>query len=426
MAISVSQTIKELAVMANKLGVHDQVVPSGKNGRIMKEDYIWPIRNHFITERYGVLEKAPNHFQWILSMKSPMLALRIDSLKEDLQKEIWESNDWYLEEKLNGARILIVKDNTGLYLYSRHNSDVDLLPINYTGTIVYPDDFDLDQIPDTFILDTELTSDAQKLNTVIGKYGVTTETQLQAVTALLGSDPKRAQLIQKQENVYLTFNVFDCIYLNGTWMQNEPLKVRRNAALTMWKKLEAAGFKMRPVRSNISNKRQFYKGIILAGGEGCVAKDVNSLYVPDTNRNKDGWIKIKRSMSEMASEYDFGDTIDAWISGFEMATEGKNREGLIGNIIASIYVEKDDGSRYEHEIAKISGIDMKLREDMTDIVNGVPTLKASYYNRVIEIDGAGVSPRVMRLNHAVIKGFRYEKVRDDCVLKESFLQKMVL
>jgi ATP-dependent DNA ligase len=399
----------------------------------MKEDYIHPIRQYYRFKRYGDINKTPDHMNLVLSLKSPMLAKRIDALKPELQKEIWGSDKWYLEDKLNGARTLIVKTDEGMFLYSRHNSEIDLLPIEFSQKILYPENFNLDIIKDNFILDCEITSDTNKLNTIVGKYGVLTETMLQAVTAILNCDDKKARLIQKQENIRFTFNIFDCLYYNGSWTINEPLYKRRRLAFELWGKLQTAGFKIYPVRSNRSNKELFYKKIIMTGGEGCVAKQIDGLYVPDTNRGTYGWIKIKRSVKEMSGMVQKGiddvfasDTIDGWISGFELGNIGKNYENMIGCIKVSLYLNKKDGSRIEHEIARISGLDLKLRQDMTEIVDGIPTLKASYYNRIVEIDGAGVSPRERRLNHAVLLGFRYDKNRDSCFMDEEFLEKMIL
>ncbi len=423
MAISVGRSLKQLEAESEKLNLI--IEPSGKNGRFMKEDYIWPIRNHFINERYGSIEQAPNHLKWMLELKSPMLARRIDDgIPEDIITAVWESDNWYLEEKLNGARMLIVKDSSGLNVYSRHNSDVDLLPINYTNKILFNDNFDEDLLKDDFILDTEITSDITNLSTVIEGYGVVTETMLQAVTALLSSDVDRAVSIQRNENLRLTFNLFDCIYYGNQFLFNEPLAKRRKLGFEILEKLMNAGFRIVPVRANRSSKKAFHKTIISEGGEGTIAKRIDGIYIPDTNRPKDGWLKIKRSISSSMGEG--GDTVDGWISGFEPATEGKNREGLIGNILVSVYVKGYDGNVEEHCIAKISGIDMQLRQDMTEVVGGVPTLKPSFYNRVVEIDGAGISARSRRFNHAVFLGFRNEKNKDDCVLEESFIDSMLL
>ena len=431
MAIPVDKTKKQLEVIAEELGIGRYVIPTGKDGKYMKEDYIVPIRKFYLAKRYQKPENVPLHMRMMLKLKSPMLARRIDDagIPEEIIKAVWESDEWYLEEKLNGARMLLVNDGSGdgIQIYSRHNSDVDLLPINYTEKILFPDEFDPEKVGEKFILDTEMTSDVVNLSTLFEGSGVETETQLHAVTALLSSDKDRAIHVQKTADLRLTFNVFDCLFFNDDWIMELPLKERRKMMMQMGKELKGAGFKIKPVRANRDNKAGFHKQIVASGGEGTIAKNINGVYIADTNRPKDGWLKIKRSVSQSSVEEELGmDTIDGWISGFEPATEGKNREGMVGSILVSVYVDSGEGEPREHVIAKISGIDMKLREDMTEIIDGKPYLKASYYDRVVEIDGASVSARSQRLNHPVFLGFRYDKNKDGCVISEGFLKKMVL
>jgi hypothetical protein len=327
---------------------------------------------------------------------------------------------------VHNCRAIILKDSSGFHIYSRHNSDVDFLPIEFTEKVMFADGFSPDMIKDNFMLDCEMTSDTARLNTVMDNYGVVTETALQALTSLISSDTPRALAIQKKENLRLTFNFFDCIWYNGQWITNQPLIERRKLAFELYNKLLAAGFKIRPVRSNRTNKKQFYKNIILNGGEGVVSKCINGIYVPDTNRRDDGWIKIKRSMSEMSGEESYGDTIDAFITGAVPGEKGKGLENLIGAVCVSVNLKKYDGTYEEHEIARISGLDLKLRQDMTEMVGGIPTLKPSYYGRVIEIDGAGISSRNRHFRHAVFLGFRYDKDANSCTMDEEFLDKMIL
>ncbi len=418
MAISVSKTLSELQGTATTFGL--EVSPSGKGGKYMKEDYILPIREYYLKKRYGSVEFVPEHLKMMLSIKSPMLARRIDDgIPDGIIDKVWTDENWQLEEKLNGVRILIIKDDSGVNLYSRHNSDLDLLPINYKEKILTEMDESL--LKRNFILDAELTSDVPNLMTVVESYGVVTETILHAVTALLNCDPEKAIGIQQSEDLRLTFNIFDCLYYEDGFIMDLPLRERKEYLEIIYSDLKRANLNVRMVKSSTLGKQAFHKTIIDEGGEGTIAKDLDGKYVPDTSRKKDGWLKIKRSMSGSV-----GDTIDGWISGFEPSTEGKNREGLIGSLLISLYLEDEEGNRKEHCIAKISGFDMSLREKMTDIVEGIPTLKPYYYNKIVEIDGAGISPRALRFNHAVLLGFRDDKVKDDCVLDETFLKAMVL
>lgn len=431
MAISVGHTIKELHKMASDLGIYD-IRGSGKDGKIKKEDLITPIREANLVQRYGSLDKIPKHLSLVMSMKSPMLALRMDSLKQEQQDEVWNDDNWDFEQKLNGVRCFIVNDGNGIHIYSRHNSDVDLLPITFTDKIMFPDKCDLSKLSKEFIIDCEMTSDNPNICTIMGNNGVVTTSQLQAVTSLLSSTAARAKTIQKNNDLLLVFNSFDCVYYDKQWIFNEPLRRRREVAEEIIKSLESCGFNIKRVpRSNV-NKKEFYHDLISHGGEGCVAKRLDSIYVPDSTRNFSGWIKIKRSMSESFSDYAsvdmdslFGDTIDVFITGYEPGNKGTAFENLIGSVAVSVYVQKRDGTLEEREIGKFSGIDLALRQDMTEIINGQPTLKPSYYNRVCEIDGMGISGRNMRFQHCRMIGFRYDKLPDSCILTEEFLESQV-
>ena len=90
MAIDTGLKRDELLAMARKCGVDSKIVPTGKDGKIMKDDIIIPIREHNLIKRYGALDKVPEHLQLILQLNSPMLASRIDSLKKEQQDEIWK------------------------------------------------------------------------------------------------------------------------------------------------------------------------------------------------------------------------------------------------------------------------------------------------------------------------------------------------
>ena len=355
-----------------------------------------------------------NERKW--RMKSPMLALRIDSLKQEQIDEVWEDDMWDFEQKLNGVRCFIVNDGkNGVQIYSRHNSDVDLLPISFTEKIIFPEDCDLSNLDKSFIIDCEMTSDNSNICTIMGNNGVVTNSQLQAVTSLLASSSVRAKTIQRNNDLLLVFNSFDCVYYDDEWVTDEPLSKRREILETIIQDLENRKFNIRRVLRAKGDKKSFYNSLVSSGGEGCVAKRLDGKYIPDTTRNFNGWIKIKKSaMSMISTEADmdnlFGDTIDAFITGYEPGNKGTAFEKLIGSVFVSVYIEKEDGTMYQHEIGRFSGIDLALREDMTELINGEPTLKPSYYGRVCEVDGLGLSSRELSLNHCTFSGFYYGKL----------------
>ena len=58
--------------------------------------------------------------------------------------------------------------------------------------------------------------------------------------------------------------------------------------------------------------------------------------------------------------------------------------------------------------------------------NGNVTLNPKYYGKIVEVDGYGISSRVMRLRHAVLIRFRDDKNFEDCVYTERFIKSMIL
>ena len=67
-------------------------------------------------------------------------------------------------------------------------------------------------------------------------------------------------------------------------------------------------------------------------------------------------MKIKRTMSGTSQMMGLGDTIDAFVSGYEPADENKSWAGLVGAIEFSVYLREADGTTRPHKIARITNI----------------------------------------------------------------------
>lgn len=423
MAIQTTRTLAQLERECKEKGLN--VTPAGK--KMQKQDYVLALREYYLS----CMPKVPKALELMLKIESPALCRQMKTLKEHEQAEVWEGKDWVFEEKLDGARILpIFIQGDGMDYYSRNNSVEDFLPISYKDNIVF--DSPNDQIIDEdFILDCECISTNPKVQTdlaqeVTKKTGVLTETQLTAVTALLSLNSAESQEVQRRLNYPLKLVVFDTLYVNGEWLLDQPLYKRRQHTRRLVAKLEKAGYQVELVQSCYTNRREFYRLIVASGGEGVIAKNVYSPYIASSNRSREGWIKIKRSMSETALMEGFGDTIDGFITGFELADEDKSWAGLVGSLDISVFLEDDEGNTRPHVVARVASIPLDLRQEMTEVVDGAPTLKKEWYGKVVSIDGQAVSARAKRFRHAVISQFRPDRSADTCILKESFLNRMIL
>lgn len=245
------------------------------------------------------------------------------------------------------------------------------------------------------------------------------------MTALLSMNSEDSLRIQEEENCPLELRVFDVLWWNGEWIYNKPLIERIPYIVEAVKQLQDAGVKCRRPYSSYSNKKAFYKAMIAAGAEAGVLKNLHSPYVPTSSRKKDGFVKVKRTMSETMQDEGISDGIDAFVTGFEPGDESKGWAGLVGALEFSVYLKKD-GEQKLHKIARITNIPMELRKRITEVVDGQPVLKKDWYGKVAEIDGQCVSARSYRLKHARLIQWRNDRSEDTCVMDEDFLKSMIL
>ena len=107
-----------------------------------------------------------------------------------MYRQIWNSQDWIAEEKIDGVRMIIIWDATEkkFHFYSRNNSVTDYLPQDYSDTIfVTAKNFDY---PNNFVLDSEIISSNSCLET-----NTHCLTQLQSTAALLNLNSEDSKTI---------------------------------------------------------------------------------------------------------------------------------------------------------------------------------------------------------------------------------------
>ena len=355
-----------------------------------------------------------------------MLCQRYNVLSPEEQENVWKSSNWVAEQKEDGARMVMVFTDGQWNFFSRNVSVSDFLPISYREDIDLAGG-DFSKIKDQFILDSEIVSTNPNISTVMGKRGVVTESQLQAVTALLSMNSVDSLKIQKEENCPLEFRVFDVLWWNGEWIMDKPLYQRIEYVVKAISELQDAGIKARRPYSNYNNKKAFYKMMISMGNEGVVLKNLLSPYIPNNSRRRDGFVKVKRTMSETSKMMGLGDTIDAFVTGFEPADEEKSWSGLIGAVEFSVYLRDANGEQKLHKIARVTNIPMDLRKEMTTHdADGNPIMKPEWYGKVGSVDGQCLSARSLRLKHAVLVNWRPDRDESTCVLDKDFAMSMVL
>lgn len=415
MALSCGRRTDYLQNQCRELGL--TVTPAGR--KLMKDDYVIALRNHFIKEKFGSKENIPWSLSFMLSIETPQLCRRIKDLKDAQQQLVWESDDWIAEEKIDGCRCLIIWDcyEKKFHFFSRNNSVTDYLPQDYSDTIyVTSKDF---HYPHCFVLDAEVISTNPEAETNIQCL-----TQLQSTAALLALNPEDSIAIQKVTP--LKFIIFDCLY-DGDRLIDKQWTVRHSHAADLFNRLSASGFccELNKVVENTKDnpyaKREYYEQIVARNGEGVVLKNKNAVYHATSSRTID-CVKVKRSTSDTIAN-----DIDAFITDYVIGNDDTRNENMVVGFVFSVKMQKDDGTIVTHPIATCANVSDFIKEDATVISeDGSIKLNPDYYGRVATVQGQNVSARNLRLTHATIVSWRFDKNAEGCeVIKESELRSMI-
>ena len=397
-------------------------------------DCVKAIEQFYIEQRKrdGTYRKS---IEYILAMDSPMLALLIKHKKKEDQEAIWDNNntDWLWEEKIDGNRALLCYDpKTGFDMYSRNLSVTDQLPINYGEKILWPD-MDLSQLTIPFVLDCEIVPKNKEIDKT-GDFVPVADTQLNLISSILSLNVEDSKKVQEKNPV--KFVTFDILYLNDKPMFDLTLRERKVYLHKLLPYLIKAGV---PIEEPLTltggqDKLEFYNTILNAGGEGVVVKDLNSKY-DITGRRGGEWVKIKRSVSQAMSAEGLGDTIDAFVIGFEEGEKGTKNEGKVASLKFGIELLNQfnepildpSGDPLTHHIATVGGLTDELKDAITtkDIFGNV-ALKQEIYGKVASIDGQDLSSRNLRFAHAVLVAWRVDRSADTCKMRKDILEKLVL
>ena len=167
--------------------------------------------------------------------------------------EPFDRPGWVYEEKYDGDRILAYKQGTRVLLLSRNGKDrTDRFP-----TIAAA----LGKLkPATLLLDGEVVVfDRKRIS--------------------------RFQLLQQGKGAAV-YVIFDCLFVNGNDLRNEPLSARRTALEEV---VASQGALLRSHRL-AANGLEAYKAAKRRGYEGLVAKELTSPYLGKRSRF---WLKVK-------------------------------------------------------------------------------------------------------------------------------------
>jgi DNA ligase D-like protein (predicted ligase) len=192
-----------------------------------------------------------------------MAAMPEPALATLSHERFWEPG-WVYERKLDGQRVLAVRDESGARLYSRSGRDV---------TNAFPEIAEAlaEQKATRFVVDGEV---------VAFEGSRTSFARLQPRIQV--SDPERA----RRSGVSVWYYVFDVLEIDGTDQRDEPLleRKRRLRGLLRWES---------PLRSTphrVKGGEDWFAEVCRAGWEGLIAKRDDATY---RGGRTDAWLKFK-------------------------------------------------------------------------------------------------------------------------------------
>lgn len=421
------------------------LIPSGRGGVYAARDYIHAnaivaavLKQNPLQSLYNIstldelLSLIDPGTRFRLKYYTPCLAYRYDEFKPDAQKQFFADPDWVFTEKMNGARGWIIHYKGTTHLFSRNYSDVDCSVPDYWGNILQEINLGPDEI---FAIDCEIMFEpGALLQEELTRYGITTDSKLEAMCALLQMNQPDALEIQrkfKEEKGkdLVAFRMIHPLFYQGKNYVSRKLGEGMSVYKEVIEKGAAAGLNLKPIRrceGNKQEKENFLNSIIDLGGEGIVGHYKRGEYCTSENRSKTSFVKLKRSVGSAASANGIGDTIDGWISGFKIGSNGTANENLIAAFQISIYLLMPDGKTREHVVAYVPNVarEISLAATVVD-ESGNITLNPDFYDLVCECDGQAISKVSNRLTHPRLLRYRADKSKAECIYSYEFLQSQV-
>jgi ATP-dependent DNA ligase len=154
--------------------------------------------------------------------------------------------------------------------------------------------------------------------------------------------------------------VFDCLYLDGRALVNEPLERRR-----VWMADAIKKDKAYRVNQTVEDGQELFDVAREAGMEGIMAKKANSVYSP--GRRSDAWQKVKTRR-----------TMDACVVGY---TKGK---GDRGTAFGALHIAERDGDGWKY-LGKVgTGFDDKTLEVVAAELKELPVAKRPFKERPVD------------------------------------------
>lgn len=310
---------------------------------------------------------------------APMLAT--------LTHEPFSGDGWVFERKLDGERLVVVRDGRGTRLFTRNRKNV-------SGT--YPELVEAldEQAAPGLVADGEVVAfdGAQtSFSRLQGRLGIT--------------DPDRA----RATGVAVTLYLFDAPVVAGYDVTALGLRTRKK----LLSRAVDAGDPIRTSRHRNADGQAYLREACARGWEGLIAKRADAPYRPGA-RSPD-WLKLKCVRAQEL-------VIGGW-------TEPQGSRSGFGAILVGYHDRRGDGLRYAGKVG--TGFDHRVLDSLSRRFAELQVTSSPFRERVPERDAHWVRPELVaqigfsewtrdgRLRHPRYLGLRDDKDPADVTREET-------
>jgi DNA ligase-1 len=239
----------------------------------------------------------------LLRPVQPMLA----ESAADLDEALRDADELMVEQKLDGARIQVHKAGDDVHVFSRTLKEVtDAVPEVVAVVRASPR--------------RELVVDGE----VIALQQSGTPHPFQITMRRFG---RRLDVDRLRADLPLTPFFFDCLFVDGTALVDEPLE-RRAAALA--ESVDEGAIVPRLIRPSATEASEFLERTLTAGHEGVMVKTLDAPYA--AGRRGAAWLKVKRARTldlvVLAAEWGSGRR-RGWLSNLHLGARDDERGGFV-------------------------------------------------------------------------------------------------
>lgn len=328
---------------------HYEITKDKKKGmyfRLESPELSGEYRMHLMKEKEWLLEKVEKpQIDWLADLILPMFA--------ESDTKVPTGDEYIYEVKWDGIRALISLDEGVLKIYTRNQNDV---------TRQFPEL----QIPSkafrasTGLFDAEIVCLDEE-----GKPDFR-----QVINRLKTSDESAIERLAKTNPVHCY--LFDCLYLDGRPLINEPLLNRKE-----WLKDSVRKGTQYRVSEFVEEGNELFEAASKHGLEGVMAKRKDGPYLPGKRSNL--WLKIK-----------IRQTADCYVIGF---TEGNgDRQPYFGALHLAEKV--DDELHYRGKVG--TGFNESAMKEITELLSQYAETSKPVENEILdEAKTTWIEPRLV-------------------------------